>query len=263
MNSADARALFEQFAAAVAYVAVRSPEGREGIGTATHVGDGVFVTARHVVEHNEILDVSSTEKKYVRLPDDAGARTFVVLDGERYPAHTVMNTSISIEDPPVLHSDDRIDLAAFRAVDLDPLTPWVPLGGHLDDWLGASDFVLREAIVMGYPPIPFSLRPSLIVSRAEVNGQVKLRDAPPVHFLLSAVARGGYSGALAIDEGGFALGLVSRSLGEGGPPELGFMTAISVDPIYEMLAGAQMLSAAQTEPFDGLWDSKGTEAAAQ
>lgn len=54
------RKLFERYASAVAYVAVRSPTGAESIGTAFHVGEGVFLTARHVVEQREILQVRTT-----------------------------------------------------------------------------------------------------------------------------------------------------------------------------------------------------------
>jgi hypothetical protein len=49
------RELYERYASAVAYIAVKLPDGGQTIGSAFHVGEGVFLTARHVVEDNQIL----------------------------------------------------------------------------------------------------------------------------------------------------------------------------------------------------------------
>lgn len=65
MNSGIAHDLYLKYCAAMAYVAVEKPDGSHGIGSAFHVGEGVFVTARHVVEGNQILEVASTAHAYV------------------------------------------------------------------------------------------------------------------------------------------------------------------------------------------------------
>src|SRR4029077_6965446 len=44
------RKLFDAFAPGVAYISVEKIDGSLGIGTCFHVGENVFVTARHVVE---------------------------------------------------------------------------------------------------------------------------------------------------------------------------------------------------------------------
>jgi V8-like Glu-specific endopeptidase len=67
MDSGKAREMFEKYAVALAYVAVETPEGDQTVGSAFHVGEGVFVTARHVLENNKILDVASTERTYIPL----------------------------------------------------------------------------------------------------------------------------------------------------------------------------------------------------
>jgi len=63
-------------------------------------------------------------------------------------------------------------------------------------------------------------------------------------FVVSTTARGGFSGApvlVAYDEqnkitGTAVLGVVTESLvREGAPPELGYMTVTTVEPIYDML----------------------------
>jgi hypothetical protein len=38
----------------MAYVVVVKPDGSEAIGSAFHVGEGVFVTARHIVEGRQM-----------------------------------------------------------------------------------------------------------------------------------------------------------------------------------------------------------------
>ena len=45
----------------MAYVDIRKLDGSRGIGSAFHVGDNVFVTARPVVENNEIIEIKITE----------------------------------------------------------------------------------------------------------------------------------------------------------------------------------------------------------
>jgi hypothetical protein len=256
LNTGAARRLLERYAAGVAYVEIEHWNGDRGIGTATHIGDGVYVSARHVVDGNRILSVGSTESEYVRLGEATPDSHVVVDDGEdRYSAHFVHNENMSIIEGPVFHPNENVDLAAFRCDGVDELTPWVPLGGHLDDWLGISDFVLTEVILMGYPPIPMTSGPRLIASRAEISGLVDFYDVPHVHFLLSAMARGGYSGAMVIAEGGYGMGVVTRSVGNDGPEELGYMACVSIEPIYEMLANAKMLPTAQSQIFDGLWNT--------
>jgi hypothetical protein len=45
VNSREARALYNEYARAMAYVAVRRPDERDDMGSAFHIGEGVFVTA--------------------------------------------------------------------------------------------------------------------------------------------------------------------------------------------------------------------------
>jgi hypothetical protein len=90
---------------------------------------------------------------------------------------------------------------------------------------------------MGFPRIPLGRRATLLSVSAEANGIVDL--LPPknhVHFILSATARGGFSGGPVIVEGDFLLGMTTESLViDGQPEQLGFFTILSVEPIYECL----------------------------
>jgi hypothetical protein len=254
MDSRAARQLFNDFAPSVAYVAVEHPNGDQGIGSAFHVGEGVFVTARHLVEETMIREVGITETMYVRLEGAEAETSRMFVDGQ--PAHEVRNTTLQIAMGPFVHQDPRVDVAVFKVAQIDPHTPAVPLGGHLDDWLGESDFVLFEGIILGYPPIPMTTRPSLIAARAEVAGVIDLWNSPHVHFVLSAMPRGGFSGGVAILEGGFALGMITQSLLQDDlPTELGHLAVIGVEPIYQCLADHNLLPDCQAEMWDGLWNT--------
>jgi hypothetical protein len=258
MESGKAHDIFMDYCAAMVYVEVELPSGDRSIGSAFHVGEGVFVTARHVVEGNKILEIASTDPAYIPLSGEEAkkAKVFVRKGDENIPSHRVSNGVLELDRGPFFHLHDDVDIAVFRVREIDSHTPVVQLGSHLDDWLGYGDFVLSEAIVLGYPPVPMTRGPILIWARAEVNAQVDLYDTKPVHFVLSAMPRGGFSGGVAISEYGFALGVVTRSLTSNySPVEMGFMTVIGVEPIYECLADHQLLPDIQAEGWDGLWNT--------
>jgi hypothetical protein len=258
VDSGKAHEIFMKYCAAMAYIEVELPNGDRSIGSAFHVGEGVFVTAKHVVEGNKILEVASTDHVYVPLSGEEAenASTFVVQGDERIPSHLVSNGILEIDRGPFLDANDDVDIAVFRVREIDSHTPFVRLGSHLDDWLGHGDFVLSEAIVLGYPPIPMTREPVLIGTSAEVNAQVDLFDSSNVHFILSTMPRGGFSGGLAYSEYGFALGVVTRSLtSDHSPLELGFLTVVGIEPIYGCLADNYLLPDAQAEGWDGFWNS--------
>lgn len=257
MNSGKAQYLYSKYAPVMAYVAVEAPDGTPGIGSAFHVGEGVFVTARHVVENKRITEVAMTERTYIRLEGDeaSGANTFVHVGNEEFPVHWVDNGVLQIEQGPFFHPSPNVDVAAFKVTNIDARTPYVKLGDHLDDWLGASDFVLEEVIILGYPPIPMTTTPHLVAARAEVNAQVDLRGAEHVHFILSAMPRGGFSGGLAITESEIGLGVITCSLlTNGREPEFGFFAVLTVEPIYNCLAHHKIVPEHVDKEWEGFWN---------
>jgi hypothetical protein len=258
MDSGKARQIFEKFAGTMAYVAVAAPDGRVAIGSAFHVGEGAFVTARHVVEDMEVTEVRMTHRTFVHLDGEeaANAKVFVRTEGRDSPVHYIDNGSLRIARGPYYHTKPEVDVAVFQVGGMDPKTPFVHLGDHLDDWLGASDFVLNEALVFGYPPIPGTNEPHLVAARCEVNALVEVRHAPHVHFILSATPRGGFSGGLVVTENGVALGVVTSSLvANAAVEELGFFAVLSVEPIYICLADNKLLPECQAEQWDDMWNS--------
>jgi len=218
--------LYDAYAAGVAYIAVRNPDGDEKIGTAFHVGDGVYITARHVVEHNEILEIATTEKAF----DTSGYRAEA---GPRLLNITHSPGKGKLVGGPYFHPEKTIDVAALKVEGIS--APTIPLGDHLDDLLG-TELVLRPVLIMGYPPIPFADRPVLVATVAEVNAVVNKYTGGHPHFILSAMARGGFSGGLAITDYECALGVITESLNANGKPtELGYLAVLSVQPIFVCL----------------------------
>ncbi|WP_406871958.1 serine protease [Aminobacter sp. P9b] len=215
-------------------------DGDQGVGSAFHVGDGVFVTARHVVEGMVSCHIELDSYRLMRLAEDA---TRALGYGELAP----------MPIKPLPHPNPDKDVAVFSMPSLASL-PAVPLGDHLDDWITDHDFVLNEVLVLGFPPIPLSKKNVLFATRAQINAVVDLINVDHVHFIVSATARGGFSGGVVLSEWGVALGIVTSSLLKNGlPEELGYLTVLTVEPILECLAAHGLLPVALALQWDGLF----------
>ena len=223
--------LMRKYCHAIAYVSVTTALGDESIDTAFHVGDGVLITARHVVEGNRINEIGHSGS-CVNSPDIWFRReNRIDSTGCRQPRCSIAG--------PLYHPNPNVDVAVIVLEGLEK--PAVPLGFHLDDWLDSS-LILSEAIVMGYPPIPLARSPVLVTARAEVNAIVDLRDIPHPRFVLSSMARGGFSGGPAISCYDFSLGVITDSLcHNNSATELGYLTALTVEPILEALGFHKVL----------------------
>lgn len=232
-----ARSQFNKFKSCVAFIESTDVDGDKGIGSCFHVGEGVFVTARHVVEGREInvvgFDDHFVNQQLLQEPEHWGKKP---------------HGRVSIIDGPYFHSNPNIDVACFR---VEPFpTAYIPLGVHLDDWLGQYELVLHRTLVLGYPPIPFSDRPVLVASVGEVNALIDMYTGGHPHFVVSTMARGGFSGGPALvaynehnlDGGTAVLGLVTKSLTRDSvASEQGYMAVLTVEPIYTCLEVHGML----------------------
>ena len=241
------RLQFSKLRGCVAFLETVDASGDVSIGTGFHVGEGVFVTARHVVEGRTISAIGF---------DDIDIALELMLK----PRHQApkQHGAVSILRGPYFHRDPTIDVACFKG-DPYPRT-FIPLGGHLDDLMGQYEFVLHRTLVIGYPPIPFADRPVLVASVGEVNALIEKYTGGHPHFIISTMARGGFSGApvlVAYDEdnpkaGTALLGLVTESLGKNGrDPELGYMAVLTVEPLYTCLEAHGLLPQCQSLDADG------------
>lgn len=234
----------------MAYIDILRPDGTRGIGSSFHVGGGVFVTARHVVEGNEVLEVKITE------PIGVDTRDFLSIHGSKPPDENIVKRqdealeritgakplykhflpSLVINEGPYFSTKNSLDVAVFKVLEIHDNTPAIPLGFHWDDWIYRAPWQLTDAIVLGYPPIPMVNEPVLIPARAEIHTYIYPRHAPKIHFVLSATPRGGFSGGAAIHESGDVLGVITSSLvANDKSEELGFFTVLSIEGIVQCL----------------------------
>jgi len=223
MDRERARALYDYFGAAVAYVEVEDDAGI-GLGSAFHVGQGLFVTARHVVQNKRILRVGTTVPSVVRFRSAFGAE----LVDERYGAAEAEHV-----EPPRFPENENVDLALLVTTGLD--APTVPLTPKPDDV--GRDVILESVIVLGYPRVPLADDPpTLVVVTAEVNAAVRLYLDQQLVLVLSSTARGGFSGGLVLSQGGTALGVLRESLvTDAAPTELGFLGATQIQAVHVLL----------------------------
>jgi len=245
------RILYDTYAAGVAYISVIGTNGNEGIGSAFHIGDGIFITARHVVEGKKIKEIGTTiyQRQYFEI-DETRTTDAVRVNLQYTPQKTERFFG------PYLHPDEKIDVAALVIPDIE--APILPLGDHLDDWLG-NELILSSALVFGYPPIPFAKEPLLIVSKAEINAIVDKYTGGHPHFVLSTMARGGFSGGPALTDYGAVLGVVTESLvWNDQPTELGYLSIISVEGIYNCISHHHLVPKQIDKQWDGFWNTETT-----
>jgi hypothetical protein len=213
------RDLFDRFAMGVAYVSVDSAEQGSGIGTCFHIGDGVFITARHVIEGRTIKKIGTT--------------SVGIKAGPMGNVATYLPTDTANVQGPYYHPRPDYDIAAVRLPGFNaPQIPFLPV---LEDPFD-NKLLLRTVVIMGFPPIPGSKCPVLVAATAQVNASFETYFDTQRVYLVSCLARGGFSGGPALTEPNDCLGMVTRSvLKEGQPEELGFMAVIPPLPILEML----------------------------
>lgn len=221
VDRATAVALFELYAGAVAAVGVETDDGPQ-IGSAFHVGGGVFVTARHVAEA-EIMSLQTTHPS---------ARTFrTVLGVERIETLSSPARAATIDEG-LFHPNPDTDIALIRTTGLSP--PAVPLVDVDSD--AGRRVLLEPVLVMGYPRIPHAIDPpALVVTTAEVIAAPSLWSSSPP-LILSTTARGGFSGGLVLAGTGTALGVISQALvADDEQTQLGFLAALRAELIVECL----------------------------
>jgi hypothetical protein len=213
------RDLFDRFASGVAYVCVESSDQQQHVGACFHIGEQIFITARHVVENQRITKIATTNVGIKALPTGNVA---TYLAGE---ATEIIG--------PYYHPKEEYDIAAIRLPGLNaPQIPFLPV---LDDPFD-NKLLLRRVVIMGYPPVPGSKSPVLVCATAEVNASFQTYFDSQRVYIVSCLARGGFSGGPALTEPHHCMGMVTRSvLRDGQPEELGFMAVIPPLPILELL----------------------------
>jgi hypothetical protein len=207
---------------------------------------------RRVIDGWDISEVRIETSDYFYQSDlYHGSRNLLDL-ADAPPVLCDRNSGLGeVVEGPWFDAHEHVDIAAFRVNHVIRNGLYIPLGHQLDEWCSYSEFRLTRALVMGYPPIPFARTPELVAVSCEINSVVEL---PGLHFILSATARGGFSGGVAISEYGFALGIITQSLTmDYKPAELGFFATTSTEDIYRFLYDNSILPKCQLEGIEDIW----------
>jgi hypothetical protein len=235
------RELFQKTKEAMAHVEVRTALGDITGGSAFHIGDGWFLTARHVVEGMTRVDLYPYE---LHFPERVNVSR-ILLPGSGRADIALLETDYS-SHPLFGHRPAAIEI-----------------GGHLDDWLG-DEFILSRVLLMGYPRIPLTTTAELVAVTGEVNAIVYRNDSRLLHFVVSSLPRLGFSGGPVLSEwGGFLLGVMTERLFEMGNTEMPYSAVLSIEPIWELLVEHGVLPGKNgefyREYFDGLFVRSDTD----
>ena len=106
------------------------------------------------------------------------------------------------------------------------------------DVLTEGEFLMQEVMVLGYPPIPCSMDSHLVVFRGEVSAVIENYHDRKRHFIISGMARGGFSGGPVVlaSNPNAVLGIVGMSLIKNtDATELGFIGAVSSSAAFETI----------------------------
>ncbi|MET9057490.1 serine protease [Streptomyces antibioticus] len=227
------------------HVATQDESGEPGIGTAFHIGDGYLVTARHVIEGRRLTDL--VPASYGRVSLDS---VEVIYPYDPSVDLAVLKTDFSL--------DFYMESVKFWGRDDVRKVDHIRIGGHLDDWIDDS-LVLTKVIAFGYPPIPTSPSPKLVAVRGEINAIIDpyVGSRSPL-FIISPMARGGFSGGPVLTEDGWLVGVVTSSLlTNHAAPELGYGAALSVEPLWHILFDNEIFPASNADMMFELrygWD---------
>jgi hypothetical protein len=243
------------FTQTCAHLVVRTPEGDLANGACFHIGDGYFVTARHVVDGNAIEEINPFTEGYIKdteLRHRTDNLTEILIGDEIVRGYTLTHGVVRPIQGSYFHPDPRIDIAIVRFASIDRNTPSLLLPAFLDDAVGHLDFLLTKAVILGFPPIALSVHADLVAVTAEVNAVVDTYLDRYLRFILSAPPRGGFSGGPALHEYGFTLGVITESLDRNlSTAETGFMAVLSADTIIECMEAHRIEPEPQREQSAG------------
>lgn len=232
----ELRDLYLKYKPCIVRITVRCHAGDLHTGTGFHIGDGLIVTARHVMR-------------------EPGKKPDLIGEVDAEVDRTLESITREIDEQALTvrrvhyHSDNKVDVAVLETdFETYPFpdestgegrpkgkSVSIPIGSHVDEWI-SDQFVLRKVLVMGFPAVPWSQSSVLMATEAEVNALVRNVLVPHPYYIVSSTARGGFSGAPVISDTGSVIGIIVESLyGDDKPEETGFNAAITIEPLIAIL----------------------------
>ena len=225
---------------AVMHVEVKDNEsGDLSIGTCFHLGNGLFVTARHVVAGKTVQKIGRHDLSLKTSEDGGRSTTYGPFTYSR-------NTQVDF------HPDPAVDVALIRLTEhVRPknIYPWLLLNPDVDR-LSEGEVIGEPVFVLGYPRIPCAIDPNIVLLRGEIAAVFEHLHVKRRHLVISGMARGGFSGGpVLLGEGqrvGLVIGVIVESVCESAstegktPEQLGFLAALSTRAIIEALDAAKI-----------------------
>jgi hypothetical protein len=207
----------------IAYVTVQTSEGDESIGTAFHIGQGYFITAKHVVFNNTIIEVGITQPHNKIVEYHAAP-----LSEEERP----QILKVCLE--PVFLESDVDDVAVFKVEKYESI-PSILLSSTHDIHQSEDLALLTNVLCVGYPPIPITVHPFQVAVKSTISSLIIMRGSQYLSYVIATMARGGFSGGPIINDRGEAIGVVTDSLCRNDQVvETGFMACISISAAAEL-----------------------------
>ena len=216
------RSTYHKYRRSVAYVAVKNSAGEESIGSAFHIGQGFFVTAKHVLEKKKLVEICITQP--LRVLEELHGN--LLAEQER-------PVLLTLSSAPVF-AEEGIDIAIFQAKNYEGI-PSIPLCSINDVNRTEDQALLTHVLCIGYPPIPLTTHPFQVAVNATINALVRVRASDYLTYVLSSTARGGFSGGPVINEKeeAFAIATESLVINDKGA-ESGFMACLSCDAAVDL-----------------------------
>ncbi|WP_421280871.1 S1 family peptidase [Aeromonas taiwanensis] len=215
--------IYHQCRRSIAYVTVQASDGTESIGTAFHIGQGYFITAKHVVYKNRIIEVGITQPHSKSIEYHP-----VPLSEDERPRF------LKVDLEPVFSAHEVDDVAMFRVQEHEGL-PSIKLNSVHDIHQSEDLSLLSNVLCIGYPPIPLTTHPFQVAVDATVSALITIRGCSYLSYVVSATARGGFSGGPIINAEGQAIGLVTDSLvRDSNAVETGFMACLSISAAADL-----------------------------
>lgn len=215
--------LYHKCRRSIAYVAVETSEGDATIGTAFHIGQGYFVTAKHVVSKNRIIEVAITQPHNKIMDPHA-----TPLSEDERPR------ILKVSSAPILAESEVDDVAIFKVEQHEGL-PFINLSSIHDMHQSEDLALLSNVLCIGYPAIPLTIHPFQVAVDATVSALITIRGSKYLSYVVSATARGGFSGGPIINNDGKAIGLVTDSLvRDSNAVETGFMACLSISAAADL-----------------------------
>ena len=158
----------------VARVDVVSDEGTSGVGTALQVGDGWMVTAAHVIRRSQESTIRGGEITRSVAPTDVASAVIDAMDvGPRLEIGRCFYSDLP-GDLALVETNFSLNHYMTKTTVEGAPEGWqvdhVPIGSHLNDWLG-DDLTLSRYAVLGFPLLPGGSR-GLVADGGYMNAVV-------------------------------------------------------------------------------------------